>query len=364
MADHFSGPRALADPASDITDVFTFPSPERPGHLVLVMDVFPSSTATALFSDALTYRFRLRPLTATTAGGRPAFVAGADEYTFDVRFAVPASTEGPDGMAQAGTCTIPGGAEIPFRVGVEKPAEDQGVRIFAGPRLDPFFLDLAAEQATHALGQLAFRPEGVNSVRGRQRAEHRPRARHRHGARPRHRPAAGRGRRDRDLRAPRPAGAHGPPGDQELHPAGQEVRLRQPRPRDPRPLQRRGRLRPGPDLPRRVPRPAQREPALLRPARRQDRLAAGRPGRPPVDRAAAGRLPRRRHLEAVLRRRLPRDRAGRARRPSAHHLPAADHPTTTSWTCSTRCWSAAWTDRGSATASTGRPSRRVAASPT
>ena len=43
MADHFSGPRALADPASDITDVFTFPSPERPGHLVLVMDVFPSS---------------------------------------------------------------------------------------------------------------------------------------------------------------------------------------------------------------------------------------------------------------------------------------------------------------------------------
>ena len=27
MADHFSGPRALADPASDITDVFAFPSP-------------------------------------------------------------------------------------------------------------------------------------------------------------------------------------------------------------------------------------------------------------------------------------------------------------------------------------------------
>jgi hypothetical protein len=166
MADHFSGPRALADPASDITDVFTFPSPEQPGHLVLVMDVFPSSTATALFSDALTYRFRLRPLTATTAGGRPAFAPGAEEYAFDVRFAVPSSAEGPDGVAQAGTCTIPGGAEIPFRVGVEKPAEDQGMRVFAGPRLDPFFLDLAAEQATHELERLAFRPEGVNSVEG------------------------------------------------------------------------------------------------------------------------------------------------------------------------------------------------------
>jgi len=169
MADHFSGPRALADPASDITDVFTFPSPERPGHLVLVMDVFPSTTATALFSDALTYRFRLRPLTATTAGGRPGFAAGADEYAFDISFAIPSSAEGPDGhggMVQDGTCTTPGGAEIPFRVGVERPAEDQGVRIFAGPRLDPFFLDLAAEQATHTLERLAFRPEGVNSVQG------------------------------------------------------------------------------------------------------------------------------------------------------------------------------------------------------
>ena len=72
MADHFSGPRALADPASDITDVFAFPSPERPGHLVLVLNVFPIAAPTALFSDALIYRFRLRPVTATTAGGTPA----------------------------------------------------------------------------------------------------------------------------------------------------------------------------------------------------------------------------------------------------------------------------------------------------
>ncbi len=320
MADHFSGPRALADPASDITDVFTFPSPEQPGHLVLVMDVFPSSTATALFSDALTYRFRLRPLTATTAGGRPAFAAGAEEYAFDVRFAVPSSADGPDGMAQAGTCTVPGGAEIPFRVGVEKPAEDQGMRVFAGPRLDPFFLDLAAEQATHALERLAFRPEGVNSVQGANVLSIVLELDTATVLGPDTGPLLGVVGETVISGAPGPAGAHGPPGDQELHPAGQEVRLRQPRPRDPRPLQRRGRLRPGSDLPRRLPRPAQREPALLRPARRQDRLAAGRPGRPPADRAAAGGLPRRRHLEAVLRRRLPGDRARRTRRPPAHHL--------------------------------------------
>ena len=40
MSDHLSGPRAVADPATDITDFFAFPSPSRPGLLVLVMDVF------------------------------------------------------------------------------------------------------------------------------------------------------------------------------------------------------------------------------------------------------------------------------------------------------------------------------------
>ena len=64
----------------------------------------------------------------------------------------------------------PSGVEIPFRVGEEKPTEMHGLRIFAGPRLDPFFIDLAAEPATHKLERLAFRPEGVNAVDGAERA--------------------------------------------------------------------------------------------------------------------------------------------------------------------------------------------------
>jgi hypothetical protein len=162
MADHFSGPRALADPASDITDVYAFPSPERPGYLVLVLDVFPIAAPGVLFSDALTHRFRLRPVTATTAGGTPAFVPGADEWTFDTRFAPPA----PGGPVQAGTCTTPSGAQIPFRVGDEQPTEAPGLRIFAGQRLDPFFLDLAAESANHVQERLTFTSQGVNTGQG------------------------------------------------------------------------------------------------------------------------------------------------------------------------------------------------------
>ena len=63
MSDHFSGPRALAGPAGDITDLYAFPSPERPGHLVLAMNVLPLARPDATFSDAIACRFRLRPLT-------------------------------------------------------------------------------------------------------------------------------------------------------------------------------------------------------------------------------------------------------------------------------------------------------------
>jgi hypothetical protein len=166
MADHFSGPRAIADPASDIGDVYAFPSPERPGHLVLVMDVFPAATPTALFSDAVTYRFRLRPVTATTTGGTPAFVAGGDEYTFDFSFDAPPLDDAGGPVVQAGTCTTPGRAEIPFRVGEEQPTEAPGLRLFAGARLDPFFIDFKAVLATEEQEQLAFRPGAVNSLDG------------------------------------------------------------------------------------------------------------------------------------------------------------------------------------------------------
>ncbi|HEX2550444.1 MAG TPA: DUF4331 family protein [Nocardioidaceae bacterium] len=164
MADHFSGPRALADPASDITDVFTFPSPERTGHLVLVMNVFPIAAPTAMFSDALDYRFRLRPLTISPDAAAP-FVAGDDEWMIDIAFsaAVPGAGGNP---VQDGTCTSPSGVRVSFRVGDEQPAETAGLRVFAGQRLDPFFLDLAAESSNHALERLSFKTEGVNTGEG------------------------------------------------------------------------------------------------------------------------------------------------------------------------------------------------------
>jgi hypothetical protein len=138
VGDHFSGPRVFGDPAADIADVVVFPNPERPGHVVLVLTVFPSATVTSLFSDAITYRFRIRPVTAPGPGAGPGYVVSEQEYTFDFTFA----GEGVDGLAQAGRCVAPGGQEVVFRVGEQLTAQSPGLRVFAGARLDPFFIAL------------------------------------------------------------------------------------------------------------------------------------------------------------------------------------------------------------------------------
>ena len=101
MSDHISGPRALADPIADITDVYAFPSPERPGHLVLVVNTLPFAQPSDGFSDALVYRFRLRPLRRGDAGDATPFRADATELVVDCVFA----ERGADGQ-QVGTCTL------------------------------------------------------------------------------------------------------------------------------------------------------------------------------------------------------------------------------------------------------------------
>jgi Domain of unknown function (DUF4331) len=160
MGDHFSSPRVFDDPAADIADVFVFPSPDRPGHVVLVLTVFPSATVTSLFSDAITYRFRIRPV--AIDGARPAYVVSEAEYTFDFTFA----GDGVDGLAQAGRCVTPSGEEVVFRVGEQLTAESVGLRVFAGARLDPFFIALTGVRETRQLGRLSFKPADANVNQG------------------------------------------------------------------------------------------------------------------------------------------------------------------------------------------------------
>ena len=165
MSDHISGPRALADPIADITDVFAFPSPEQAGHLVLVVNTLPFAQPSALFSDGLIYRFRLRPLSAGGLGDPAPFAVGEEEFAFDCVFSDPAAGDGTRG--QEGVCTTPAGDTVTFPVHDEQGGSGQGVRVFAGPRWDPFIMDAPAALKTIATGELAFTDPGAIYMDGK-----------------------------------------------------------------------------------------------------------------------------------------------------------------------------------------------------
>jgi hypothetical protein len=153
MSDHISGPRALAEPIADITDVYAFPSPERPGHLVLVVNTLPFAPPDARLSDGLVYRFRIRPLVAREASAyRAPFGVADNELVFDCTFS--------EAAAQRGTCSTQAGDVVSFDVGDERGGEADGVRAFAGARWDPFFFDAPAALKTIETGELAFTDPG------------------------------------------------------------------------------------------------------------------------------------------------------------------------------------------------------------
>src|SRR5829696_8226528 len=152
VSHHISGPRAVAEPIADITDLYAFPSPDRPGHLVLVLNTLPFASASARFSDALLYRFRLRRLTRNLPGAAAPFAPDEDDIVIDCVFSTP---EPEDGGEQHCTCTLPGGATATVRVDAEHggDGDGDGPRVFAGPRWDPFILDAPKLLETIATGK-------------------------------------------------------------------------------------------------------------------------------------------------------------------------------------------------------------------
>ena len=163
MSHHLSGRRSIADPAADITGLYAFPGPERAGHLVLVLNVFPAAAGAALFSDAISYRFRVRPVTPAVVGAASAFAVGEDEYAFTFTFTAPVPGNGSVSSAQAGRCTAPGGRQVSFRLGDEQPAQLPGLRVFAGTRLGPLYTDVAGVEPVGATGKPPFLQEAVSS---------------------------------------------------------------------------------------------------------------------------------------------------------------------------------------------------------
>lgn len=143
--------------------MYAFPNPQRPGVIVLVLNVFPFAGITALFSDAVEYRFRIRPTTIAANDVESAFTPKEKEYVVDCRFAAPVQSD-VGSPVQEGLCTASTDKTVRFRVNDEQGTHDQGLRVFAGVRLDPFFFDGRKALETIVTRKLAFTAQGNSTM--------------------------------------------------------------------------------------------------------------------------------------------------------------------------------------------------------
>jgi len=142
MADHVDGPRALADPASDVTDLFVFFSPENAKRTVLVANVFPFAGESALFSNVVNYSIAVRRAHVVAVGDAARFATEDAEIRFTFQFETLKPLSNGERPAQTGACKLPDGRTISLAVNDEKGAStpDKSFRAFAGLRSDPFFI--------------------------------------------------------------------------------------------------------------------------------------------------------------------------------------------------------------------------------
>jgi hypothetical protein len=122
------------------------------------MNVFPYAGPSAIYSDAVIYRLRVRSV--SLAPGAHAFAVAADESTFDCTF------RGAEPV-QEGQCTLPNGEVVAFRINDPSGASGTGVQVFAGQRSDPFFLDGPMAEKTIAIKKLAFKEVGSDRLYGK-----------------------------------------------------------------------------------------------------------------------------------------------------------------------------------------------------
>lgn len=143
-SDHIDGPVTIGHPVADITDLYTFPSPDAPGHLTVIMNVYGGVAVDGHFSDKVTYNIVIRHAHIRGEGHEAGFETEG-EYRVACNFETPHGLFSPHWI----TCKSSKGTTVREQVGQlnGKPSSD-GLRVFSGRRSEPFFFN--AKWATSA----------------------------------------------------------------------------------------------------------------------------------------------------------------------------------------------------------------------
>lgn len=171
-ADHIDAPAVTGagstSPGNDITDIYAFQSPADNSRMVLVINtqglLSPAATATASFPSNVMYEFNID----NSGDNVEDLVIQCLVQNGKMRVYGPVAPGTPGTNSTVRT----NGPVTEVNVtgyGATSPAtasNGNGIKIFAGPRDDPFFFDLARFKDILAGTQSAFRSPGVDAFAG------------------------------------------------------------------------------------------------------------------------------------------------------------------------------------------------------
>jgi hypothetical protein len=130
-----------ANTSPDITDVYIFPSPSNPNNVVLAMDVsplIPSGMGTSYFFDpTVMWQFKIAHGSTQPEDQVIQFGVTGTGASQIITLYGPAA---PAQIGTANTFVAPAGS---FKYNVATQLNN-GIKVFAGPRADPFYFDLFA----------------------------------------------------------------------------------------------------------------------------------------------------------------------------------------------------------------------------
>lgn len=151
-SDHRDSTAAANDPVADLLDLYAFAEPycraqggvgceAPPDELILALTVHPEATGASQFSSDVDYHFYIEN-------------DSGQDLQIDCSFS----------EEQVISCS--GWAGLSVEAPVGQAATNGDMRVFAGLRDDPMFLDVPALQQFAQVGILAFSPPGVDSFAG------------------------------------------------------------------------------------------------------------------------------------------------------------------------------------------------------
>lgn len=148
-SDHIDGPVTTQHRVADLTDLYAYPTPGKPGYLTVILDAYPLVPTTGHFSEKVTCRISIAKAAISRSAASPRIETN-DTVTFDFTFKTPHDT-----VNHAVVCKASNGwsAESTYEQ-VSTPDETKDLRIYAGMRSDPFFFNAAWAQTASKAGRL------------------------------------------------------------------------------------------------------------------------------------------------------------------------------------------------------------------